>query len=438
MRGRPKKNNFPAPSPERLEIWATEMREAGETPPVGAEEFKAWMKRNGERELWWFSRWILDNSWLSQGTFHRTQVCPYLTDFTSGRFKLLQIPMGCLKTTVASRSLPLHALIQPTGHNIYFANKLGRNVRVLLGNENEKKSMDNLQVSKTHLEQNPKLRWLWPEVCWPDGKAESGSRWTDRQIQVPRTGIFAEASITAAGVNTGIIGGYFDIIVADDLATQNAANQPPLMDRVKKFRRAMKTRFYDKARGIYIGVATSWGMNDVCVEWQRDPDFQVEVRSIIERDKTTGKEVALWPEHYPLDWCEKTRKTMDPIEWALWYMNQPVPQGYTALKWSDVREYESRVMGDPDHPTEVLEFSDAPQDEMIVQRHDRIAHNLGFRLGTPLFDPANAKPRKLRRQPRDADDYADQASYLWSKYPSVEQRNIRDEYPNKIPKVDDL
>src|ERR1035441_1254459 len=172
MRGRPKKNNFPAPSPERLEIWATEMREAGETPPVGAEELKLWMKRNAERELWWFSRWILDNSWLSQGTFHRTQVCPYLTDFTSGRFKLLQIPMGCLKTTVASRSLPLHALIQPTGHNIYFANKLGRNVRVLLGNENEKKSMDNLQVSKTHLEQNPKLRWLWPEVCWPDGKAE--------------------------------------------------------------------------------------------------------------------------------------------------------------------------------------------------------------------------------------------------------------------------
>lgn len=416
---RKKKPLKDSPTPERLEIWASEMREAGENVPTGQEELRTWMRSNGEKELWWFSRWILDNTFLSLGNFHREIVCRYLTDFASSRFKLLMLPMGCLKTTIASRSLPLHALIQPSGNNKYFPGMTGRNARILLGNENEQKSMNNLQVCKTHLEENLKLRWCWPECVWPDGKAPSGYRWKDTEIQVPRTAVWAEPSITAVGIKTGFIGSYYDLVVGDDLAALEASQNPPLMERAKKWRRAAKTRIRHNPKSIFIGVATHWGMDDICVEWQKDTDFQVMVRSIIERD-TNGKEVALWPEKFPLDECEKLRKTMNPIEWTLWMMNKPVPTGYTALKWSDLREFQSIVLGDPEHPFEVLEFSDDPLDELIIERKDRIAHNLSFRLGKPLYDRNQMKPRKLPKH-TDADglDYRDQMEFLRAKYPEM-------------------
>jgi hypothetical protein len=424
-RGRPRqKSKFPGPTAERLEIWAAEMREGGETPPAGAEELRKWMRSQGEKDLWWFSRWILDNTYLSLGTFHRAVVCPYLTDYSSSRFKLLMLPMGCLKTTVASRSLPLHALIQPSGNNKYFSHMLGRNTRILLGNENEQKSMNNLGVCKTHLEQNPKLRWCWPECVWPDGKAPSGYRWKDTEIQIPRTSFAAEPSITAKGIKTGFIGDYYDIIVGDDLAALEASQNPPLMERAKKWRRAAKTRFYDKQRGIFIGAATHWGMDDMCVEWQKDTDFSVMVRSIVERDER-GNEVALWPEKYPLDEVEKMRKGMNPIEFTLWFMNKPIPTGFTALRWADVREYESVVLGDAEHPYEALEFSEAPIDEVIMQRHERITSNLHFRLGTPLIDLNNQKLRKFVKYDGES-DYRDQMEYL------------RVKYPDRMPKDDEL
>lgn len=440
--GRAKKDSplFKPPSPERLEIWAKEMRDAGETPPSGtAEELRLWMRKQGERELWWFSRFILHNTYLSLGTFHRKIVCPYLTDFTSKRWKLLMLPMGCLKTTVASRSLPLHALIQPARHNIYFADKLGRNVRILLANENEQKSESNLRVCRDHLEQNPKLRWVWPECVWPDGKAPSGKRWKDNQLDIPRTIVAAEPSISAVGVKTGFIGSYYDIIVGDDLAALEAAQSPPLMERAKNWRKAAKTRFYDKQRGIFIGAATHWSMTDICVEWKADVSFEVMIRSIKERDES-GKEVALWPEKYPLDWVEETRKSTDPINFSLWYMNQPVPTGFTAMKWSDLREFRSLITGDAEHPVEVVEFDEAPIDEMILERHQRISNNLMFRIGRPLIDTENLRPRAMpkRRPGDDSEDYADQTAFLRAKYPRVSMGEMPPDYPNKLPKEDDL
>ena len=407
------------PNPEFIENWAKEMRATGEDVPKDG--FEDWVRKRAERDLWFFSRWILDNDWLSLGDFHRKEVCPYLTDFQGGRFKLLMLPMGCLKTTVASRSMPLHLLIQPAGQNIYFPHTLGRNARILLIGESEEMAMKNLLVSRDHLEQNRKLRWLWPEVCWPTPK--DARRWKDTMIQVPRTGVYAEPSIAAIGVKTSFVGSYYDMIIGDDMATLEAAQNPPLMERAKKMRRTAKTRLSDKKRGIFIGVCTAWGMDDISVEWQKDTDFQVVVRSMLERDKVSGKEIPLWPEKYPLDWIEKTRKSMNPIEWTLWYMNQPVPIGYTALRWSDVREYTTMVEGDPDHPVEVLDFDDMPDlDGPITMRRDRILKNISFRLGKPLYNENTMHARTKPAQGMDKDYF----------------EHMRGKYPEKIPQEEGL
>lgn len=376
----------PKPLPAVIERLGNEMRAAGEPVPSGSEdEFKEWFRKSCERELWFFSRWALGNDFLSLGEFHRRDVCPFLTDFKNGRFKLLMLPMGHLKTTVASRSLPLHALIQHASTNIYFPGMHGCNTCIWLVNENGEKSKENLQVLSEHALHNDWLYWLWPNVFWAYRK--EAKRWTDDFFEVKRTMIRAEPSVKALGIKGGFIGGYYDIIIADDIAALQASMDPPLMDRCKKFLRASMTRFHDKKIGIHIGIGTHWGANDVYVDWKKDVRVDTMIKSIVQFDDETKQEHPLWPEKYPMDVVEGLRKSSDPIEFALWYMNKPVASGFTTLRWEDLREY----MMAPDGSE--LYFYESPIDEHINQRYQTISKNLGFVIGSARYDPMNAKPR---------------------------------------------
>ena len=389
----------PKPQPAVIDQFIADLEAAGERPPRDHDDFKEWLKQHSERELWFFARWILGNDHLGIGDFHRKTVCPFLTDFSNSRYKLLMLPMGHLKTTVVSRSLPLHAMIQPAAHNIYRQGTVGSNMRVLLANENKDKCKENLGVLATQAQENPWLTWLWPNVFWDDPEKES-PRWTDTELEFKRSQIWAEASIKAIGMKSGFIGGYFDIILPDDIACLEASQNPPLMDRARKFIRASMTRFYDKRRGIHIGVGTHWSGTDVYVDpWKKNPRVEVMIYSILEWNEERKTEIPLWPEKFPLDVIEEMRKGMDPIEWAHWYMNKPAPSGYTALNWNDLREYKMSEDG------REIYFEESALDERIEKRFHTISRNLGFVLGSAKYDPMNAKLRSGKSAKGIDDDY---------------------------------
>ena len=356
--------------------------------PVGLEEFETWVRGKAERELWFFSRWILDNTWLGEGRFHRDEACRFLTDYSKGRRKLLMLPMGHLKTTVASRSMPLHLMVQPQWTNIYEKGRLGRNYLILLANENEQKSRDNLRVTRENLESNWKIHWLWPQICWPNLK--DASPWTDSALTIPRSVISAEPTLRSVGANTGFIGSYYDVIIADDIATLAASDSPAVMEKVKRWREASKTRLRDKIMGIYIGVGTHWASaEDVYTVWKKEKNVQVMLRAILEPDEN-GQMRPLWPEHYPMPVVEAMRADIDPVLWATGYMNQQSTGGYTTLRWDDVRQY--KMMADAATGKTLLEFADNPLDELIDFRQTRRRETLGFKLGNPIDE------MKLRRE----------------------------------------
>lgn len=410
--GRPRKdaksgNTRRDPSPDLIADLRSQIEASGETVKG---DFKQWLKKKAERELWFFSRWILGNDHLSLGTFHRKIVCPFMSTVPADRrAKLLMLPMGHLKTTVASRSLPLHVLIQPVEHNVYFPYMRGREARILLGNENEQKCKENMDVLKRQSEENPWLYWLWPDVFWDDPKRDS-PRWSDFQLEFRRTGIFAEASIAIVGVQTGFIGRYYDLIIADDICGLEASQNPQKMERVKKWRRASKTRFYIKdgpSAGIYLGVGTHWGSEDVYVEWKKDAGLDLLIKSIEEPD-AKGNLKPLWPEKFPASLIDKMRPpNSDAIEWALWYMNKPVPAGYTAMDWSQLRTYQVTDGG------RTLVFADDILDERIAKRYETKTKNLGFRLAGSPYDPANAKIRTKPSAGMDPSFF----DYMREKYP---------------------
>ncbi len=390
----------PKPKPEAIERLIAEMRGAPvpERVPneIGDQDgIRAWLQRSAEKELWFFSRWILGNDHLALGEFHRREVCPFLTDFSSSRFKLLMLPMGHLKTTVVSRSMPLHVLVQRAHSNIYVPGLKGAEMCTLLANENIQKAKENLDVLARHALENEWLYWLWPDVFWTTKK--EAPRWNDEAFEVKRQRVRAEPSVKAIGMKTGFIGGYFDVIAPDDIAALQASQDPPVMERCKKFRRASMTRLYDKRRGIHIGIGTHWGADDVYVEWKKDHRVEVMIRSILEFDDESKTEKPLWPEKFPMDVIESMRKGMDPIEFALWYLNKPVAAGYTALRWEDLREYSMSPDG------REIYFHQSEVDERINLRSQTISRNLGFVLGSAKYDPMNGTLRKKIPASMDGD-----------------------------------
>lgn len=388
--GRARKIQRREPTPREVEAFREEIAASGDEGgvPLEREAFREWLRKRAEGELWFFARWILGNDFLGLGRFHRDSVCPFLTDFRKSRSKLLMLPMGHLKTTVASRSMPLHVMVQPARGNLYAPGLLGRNMRVLLANESETKSKENLQYISSHMLDNVWLHWCWPDVFW-EGRKEA-PRWTDVQVDVKRTAISAEASITAVGIKTGFVGRYFDMIVADDIAALEASQNPPLMERAKKWRRAARTRLYDKVRGIFMGIGTHWpSAEDVYSEWKKDPAVEVMIRGIVEVDGHDN-ETPLWPEKYPLALIHEMRVGTDPQEWACWYMNRPASRGYTALEWDQLREY--RIDYD-EAGNAHMSFQEGAADERIVERYRTVARNRGFAVGGPDFSQATMRTR---------------------------------------------
>jgi hypothetical protein len=112
--------------------------------------------------------------------------------------KLIVMPRGSLKSTVASVSYPIQCLIKDP------------NLRILLDGEVYGNAATFLREIKLQL-QRPELIELFGEFqtqgCWNEGEI----------IIAQRTKVLKEGSITASGIGAEKTGQHYDLIICDDL-----------------------------------------------------------------------------------------------------------------------------------------------------------------------------------------------------------------------------
>ncbi len=130
---------------------------------------------------------------------------------SSSQRKLICIPRGCLKSSLASVAFPIWLLIR------------NPNVRILIDSELYTNSKNFLREIKGHLESEELTRYFCPfkSQTWNEGEI----------IVKQRSRVFKEASITAAGIGTTKVGQHYDVIIGDDYNSQNNTNSP---DNAKK------------------------------------------------------------------------------------------------------------------------------------------------------------------------------------------------------------
>lgn len=155
--------------------------------------------------------------------------------------KLICIPRGCLKSTIASVAYPIWRLLN------------NPNDRILIDSELYTNSKNFLREIKGHLE-SPRLTDVFGEF--------KSNTWNEGEIIVrQRTRVYKEASITAAGIGTTKVGQHFNIIIGDDMNSQNNTNSPENAAKVvSHYRHNISILEPD---GIYVIIGTRFSENDL-------------------------------------------------------------------------------------------------------------------------------------------------------------------------------
>lgn len=171
--------------------------------------------------------------------------------------KLICVPRGCLKSSLACVAYPVWLLIN------------NPNLRILIDSELYTNSKNFLREIKSHLTSS-KLTSIFGEF--------RADPWNEGEVTISqRSKSSPQASITAGGVETQKTGQHFDVIIADDLNSEKNTNSPENAQKVVDHYR-YNISILDP-RGIYVVIGTRYAANDV-------------IGHILTNEETDFKEVA--------------------------------------------------------------------------------------------------------------------------------------------------
>lgn len=155
--------------------------------------------------------------------------------------KLICMPRGSLKSSIACVAYPIWLLV-----NNY-------NLRILIDSELYTNSKTFLREIKQHLESDNFKAIFGPTM---------GNTWNESEIIIrQRSKGFKEASITVGGVGTTKVGQHYDVIIGDDYCSSKNMNSPENAKKVIDHYR-YNTSILEPG-GIYVIIGTRYSELDL-------------------------------------------------------------------------------------------------------------------------------------------------------------------------------
>lgn len=82
---------------------------------------------------------------------------------------------------------------------------------------------------------NARLRWVYPELQLVDDAWIKSHRWSSLYLELPRQGIYPEATIECVGIRGAAQGGHYDIISPDDLVGEKGMESDLVLADAKRW-----------------------------------------------------------------------------------------------------------------------------------------------------------------------------------------------------------
>ena len=177
--------------------------------------------------------------------------------------KLIMLPRGCFKSTIATIALPIWL----QWHDV--------NLRIMIDNESYKNSKKFLAEIKTQIRNNNLLNNLLVNekgdyLLEPDYKIPGGYT-EDSIIFKNRTVPAKEPSIFCSGVDTAATGMHPDVIIMDDLVSERNVTTEDQINKVRQHYRFAYSLL--EPGGLLIVIGTRYHLNDMYQDILEDDTF---------------------------------------------------------------------------------------------------------------------------------------------------------------------
>ena len=276
-------------------------------------------------------------------------------------------------------------------------------IRILIPTEREEKAMEWVSWLENQAILNQRLRWLYPELTVVSDSYIRNHRWSGKRMELPRAGVYPEATVSIIGIRGGAQGGHYDIINCDDLVGEKGMESDLVLDDAK--------RWFDNSEGLLIEkdpllpdasrmriVGTHWAKGDMGHYIQENyPEYKwmivpcLKDEEVLDTDNimwiqnpNVEKGQSNWPEMF--DTSVYTLMMSNPQqEMTFWtqYMNNPKPSPVNPFDPKWLKYY--RIVEKDGHKYIVCDDKEE------------------FRIGSfPLYgfiDPGGFSPKKVTKNP---------------------------------------
>ena len=204
------------------------------------------------------------------------------------------------------------------------------NLRVLILNEVEQNPINWVLKMERVVMENPLYRWLYPQVI-PD---PAQVRWSRLEMELKRTDMHPEATMTAAGVGTSSTSQHYNIIQEDDLVGKEASESPPVMLKAIGQHKLAES-LLDSPGGHIHTIGTRWGVQDLA-RWMLEHEEGLDFFRLSCR-RPDGQPI--WPQRFTQEYLVELRKKYGAALFARQYENDTIAEGITELPVAWLRYY---------------------------------------------------------------------------------------------------
>lgn len=302
--------------------------------PLSQKEKVALLRKRAQTDFYWFCENIVGYPDLHP-PLHQ-QVCSFLSDWSSFLTKILLIPRGHLKSSLASIALPLWFWIN------------NPDTTILLSHGKRDSAVKYLRELKDRMEQNDLLKTLFPEIFYQDPRKESPV-WREDEICIKRKKISKVPSMKATGVDASVVGFHFNVVILDDLVFRETIGTP--VQRKKTLDYIDQSSYLLLPGGKKLIVGTRWHWDDCygAILDPRGPYFNSTDKLILDCG-WPGEPIFPVAKSGNVGWTRarlQAEYEKNPYEFGCQMMNNPSVEGATYFRRSDIDIFTPEPSGHP-------------------------------------------------------------------------------------------
>lgn len=216
---------------------------------------------------------------------------------------LFLIPRGHLKSSTITIGFTIWQILN------------NQNIRIGIGNAVLDKATEFLDEIKEHLK-NPRLIELFPDILWENPEKEAPV-WRTDAIVVKRTKIVSGKTIQVFGIDKGITGKHYELVILDDIQDdKNSETSEQIQKVIKRYKNIVSVL---EPTGRIIVVGTRWRQDDIYRYLMRDAGYTAYVRRAIENNEP------IFPEKFTVKKLQRIRREIGNYHYSCQYENNPIP-----------------------------------------------------------------------------------------------------------------